>query len=238
MVYLCTKQITKTDQTMKRKCCIALLTLITIVVVLPSKSSAQDYEYEYSAESYYEQYGDNGIEGKNITLPTRNEIRIGAGAPGATSILNLQGLLLGVTGNSHFSLNDFFSPDTKYITPLSFEYNRYRKKWLVVGVKMHYSSVERDLYDPESGEYQGRVGNHLIGAMANWRFEYLRREHVQLYSGCAVGIGIRFTDIITLPTLLVDWTYIGVAFGSKVFGYTELGGGIGGFLRAGIGLKF
>ena len=107
-----------------------------------------------------------------------------------------------------------------------------------MGVKLHYSQIERDWYDPESGAYQGRVGNYLMGAMANFRFEYLRRECVQLYSGCAVGAGVRFTDSKILPTLMVDWTYIGISFGRKFFGYTEFGGGVSGFLRAGIGGRF
>lgn len=223
---------------MKYRGVIVLLLVVATLIALPSKSSAQNFEANDYADSYYTQYEDNGTKRKNITLATRNDIRIGAGVPGGVSIISLQGFLMAVSGNTYFGLNDFFTPETTYLTPLSFEYNRYRKEWLVVGVKLHYSQIEGDLYDPESGAYQGRVGNYLMGAMANFRFEYLRRECVQLYSGCAVGAGVRFTDITTLPTLMVDWTYIGISFGRKFFGYTEFGGGVSGFLRAGIGGRF
>lgn len=211
-----------------------------LMVMLPSEAFAQSYELSNSTDISYVQYEDNDVKRKNITLPTRNDIRIGAGVPGGVSMLSLQGFLLGVTGSSHFAANDFFSPETTYITPISLEYNHYRNEWLVIGVKAHFSAIEGDIHAPESGAFKYRAGHYLVGGLFNWRFEYLRRESVQLYSSCGVGVGVRITKPTTLilPVLMVDWTYIGVAFGKRVFGYAEFGGGISGFLRAGIGGRF
>ena len=211
-----------------------------LMVMLPSEAFAQSYELSNSTGISYVQYEDNDVKRKNITLPTRNDIRIGAGVPGGVSMLSLQGFLLGVTGSSHFAANDFFSPETTYITPISLEYNHYRNEWLVIGVKAHFSAIEGDIHAPESGAFKYRAGHYLVGGLFNWRFEYLRRESVQLYSSCGVGVGVRITKptTLTLPVLMVDWTYIGVTFGKRVFGYAEFGGGINGFLRAGIGGRF
>lgn len=218
----------------------SILLLLMLMVMLPSEAFAQSYELSNSTDISYVQYEDNDVKRKNITLPTRNDIRIGAGVPGGVSMLSLQGFLLGVTGSSHFAANDFFSPETTYITPISLEYNHYRNEWLVIGVKAHFSAIEGDIHAPESGAFKYRAGHYLVGGLFNWRFEYLRRESVQLYSSCGVGVGVRITKPTTLilPVLMVDWTYIGVAFGKRVFGYAEFGGGISGFLRAGIGGRF
>ena len=218
----------------------SILLLLMLMVMLPSEAFAQSYELSNSTDISYVQYEDNDVKRKNITLPTRNDIRIGAGVPGGVSILSLQGFLMGVTGSSHFAANDFFSPETTYITPISLEYNHYRNEWLVIGVKAHFSAIEGDIHAPESGAFKYRAGHYLVGGLFNWRFEYLRREYVQLYSSCGVGVGVRITKPTTLilPVLMVDWTYIGVAFGKRVFGYAEFGGGINGFLRAGIGGRF
>lgn len=218
----------------------SILLLLMLMVMLPSEAFAQSYELSNSTDISYVQYEDNDVKRKNITLPTRNDIRIGAGVPGGVSMLSLQGFLLGVTGSSHFAANDFFSPETTYITPISFEYNHYRNEWLVIGVKAHFSAIEGDIHAPESGAFKYRAGHYLVGGLFNWRFEYLRREYVQLYSSCGVGVGVRITKptTLTLPVLMVDWTYIGVTFGKRVFGYAEFGGGINGFLRAGIGGRF
>ena len=218
----------------------SILLLLMLMVMLPSEAFAQSYELSNSTDISYVQYEDNDVKRQNITLPTRNDIRIGAGVPGGTSMLSLQGFLLGVTGSSHFAANDFFSPKTTYITPISFEYNHYRNEWLVIGVKAHFSAIEGDIHAPESGAFKYRAGHYLVGGLFNWRFEYLRREYVQLYSSCGVGVGVRITKptTLTLPVLMVDWTYIGVTFGKRVFGYAEFGGGINGFLRAGIGGRF
>ena len=218
----------------------SILLLLMLMVMLPSEAFAQSHELSNSTDTSYAQHVDYNANRKNITLPTRNDIRIGAGVPGGTSMLSLQGFLLGVTGSSHFAANDFFSPETTYITPISFEYNHYRNEWLVIGVKAHFSAIEGDIHAPESGAFKYRAGHYLVGGLFNWRFEYLRREYVQLYSSCGVGVGVRITKPTTLilPVLMVDWTYIGVAFGKRVFGYAEFGGGISGFLRAGIGGRF
>lgn len=218
----------------------SILLLLMLMVMLPSEAFAQSYELSNSTGISYVQYEDNDVKRKNITLPTCNDIRIGAGVPGGVSILSLQGFLMGVTGSSHFAANDFFSPETTYITPISLEYNHYRNEWLVIGVKAHFSAIEGDIHAPESGAFKYRAGHYLVGGLFNWRFEYLRREYVQLYSSCGVGVGVRITKptTLTLPVLMVDWTYIGVTFGKRVFGYAEFGGGISGFLRAGIGGRF
>ena len=218
----------------------SILLLLMLMVMLPSEVFSQSHELSSSTDTSYAQHVDYNAKRKNITLPTRNDIRIGAGLPGGTSMLSLQGFLLGVTGSSHFAANDFFSPETTYITPISFEYNHYRNEWLVIGVKAHFSAIEGDIHAPESGAFKYRAGHYLVGGLFNWRFEYLRREYVQLYSSCGVGVGVRITKptTLTLPVLMVDWTYIGVTFGKRVFGYAEFGGGINGFLRAGIGGRF
>ena len=155
---------------MKYRGVIVLLLVVATLIALPSKSGAQNFEANDYADSYYAQYEDNGTKRKNITLATRNDIRIGAGVPGGVSIISLQGFLMAVSGNTYFGLNDFFTPETTYLTPLSFEYNRYRKEWLVVGVKLHYSQIEGICTTPRVAHIRAELETTL---WAPWRTSVL-----------------------------------------------------------------
>ena len=77
--------------------------------------------------------------------------------------------------------------------------------------------------------------NSYFGSiMPTVRFTYLNREKVQLYS--AVSLGAVFGNYEIVPCY--DLTLFGCTFGKKVFGFAEIGNGIGGWGRVGIGYRF
>ena len=75
-------------------------------------------------------------------------------------------------------------------------------------------------------------------SIVNFRFEYLRRDVVQLYSGIGVGATERHDESYVVALPMIDVTYLGVTVGRNIYGFAELGGGINGCIRVGMGYKF
>jgi hypothetical protein len=88
----------------------------------------------------------------------------------------------------------------------------------------------------ESKKVVSRDTQYMVSLMPSFRFVYLYREKVQLYS--TVSVGLAAGSGMALPW--ADLTLIGCTFGRKLFGFVELGSltGIGGCGRVGIGYRF
>ncbi|MBR0336725.1 MAG: hypothetical protein IIX34_07690, partial [Alistipes sp.] len=88
----------------------------------------------------------------------------------------------------------------------------------------------------ESKKVVSRDTRYMVSLMPSFRFVYLYREKVQLYS--TVSVGFAAGSGMALPW--ADFTLIGCTFGRKLFGFVELGSltGIGGCGRVGIGYRF
>lgn len=74
----------------------------------------------------------------------------------------------------------------------------------------------------------------LFSVMPTVRFNWFYREKVQLYSSVAVALVTDFDGAY----LWGDVTLVGCSFGRKFFGFTELGLGMSGWGRAGVGYRF
>lgn len=223
---------------MRHKCHITLLILLVTLIAMPCKTSAQRYEFEDSEGTYQVEYVSKSHKNNNPFYTWHDDIRFSVGMPGGLSIIALRGLYIGLMDDSAIILNEYFSPATTYIPPITIEYNHYIKDWFVLGAKGNFSGIYKYKYDTTNNKRIGVTGNYLMGAMVNMRFEYLRKQRVQLYSSIALGCGVRLTEkyIYILP--MVDWTYLGVSFGREIFGFAEIGGGMPGFARVGIGGRF
>ena len=240
MVYLCTKQ-KPIYTTMKHKYSIALLILVATLVVLPSKLSAQTYEFRDSTGIYRVEY----IANKEVSKPAhawRNDIRVGIGMPGALSILSLNGVTTGEIVETIFDTraSNYYYSSYIYIPPLTLEYSGYVKDWLLIGGKASFSAEYRYKYDKLTDERVGidTSGSFVAGGFFTMRFEYMRREVVRLYSGFGVGMTVHTCDRVQTVTPFVDMTYFGVSVGKSIYGFAEVGGGTSGCLRFGMGAKF
>jgi len=104
-------------------------------------------------------------------------------------------------------------------------------RWLRLGASANYEC------------WTGANRTHDISAVARVDFTYINREHIRLYSGVAVGIGMHLMHFangglegIYIPA--ANLTPIGLNFGNeRVFGLVETNIGSASVLRIGIGFR-
>ena len=76
-----------------------------------------------------------------------------------------------------------------------------------------------------------------------FRFTYLRRRNIQLYSQLSMGLGIymergKGNESYNEVNYEAHLTYLGMTFGRKIYGIVEFGVGNRGVVNAGIGYRF
>ena len=104
-------------------------------------------------------------------------------------------------------------------------------RWLRLGASANYEC------------WAGNDRTHDISLTARVDFTYINREHVRLYSGIAVGLGMHIAHFasgavegIYIPA--ANLTPIGLNFGNeRVFGLVETNIGSASVLRVGIGFR-
>lgn len=118
-------------------------------------------------------------------------------------------------------------------------------------------TLERDkselwskLLNDDNHKKQGDINVDSYGVMASGTFSYLNREYVQLYSGLAMGVGLRRESFDKEPTssmmlesssstrFAYQITGIGVRLGGKLAGFAEVGYGYKGIVSTGIAYRF
>ncbi len=178
----------------------------------------------------------------------RHEFRLGVSDPlGFTYLRELfASPILG-------ELIDGVSPTKQIFTPvLSLDYHYRASKWFWLGLTAGYNLYKEKGYgEPENLTWQYKEHHFLI--MPSFRFSYLNRPHLTLYSGLAVGLYIKHgreyrDDDCLIQPITIDHnrvfsafqlTAFGVKAGAKHwFGSFELGAGIKGFANLGVGYEF
>ncbi|MBQ3208853.1 MAG: hypothetical protein IJB23_03450 [Alistipes sp.] len=116
----------------------------------------------------------------------------------------------------------------------SFSYAFHFRRWLQLGGTVNFAAATRVYRDNLTHKKVEDYSSYFGSIMPTARFIYLNREKVQLYS--AVSLGVSITDYEVLPCY--DLTLFGCSFGKSIFGFVEIGNGIGGWGRVGIGYRF
>lgn len=116
----------------------------------------------------------------------------------------------------------------------SLSYAFHSRRWFEVGGTLTYAFTTQQRRYMEDDTLVEKMNGHALSAMATFRFNYLYREKVSLYS--AVSVGLAGGTGMALPWM--DATLFGCTFGKKLFGFAELGLGLGGWGRVGIGYRF
>ena len=236
---------------MKRKH--LLLLLCSIFALLPCGASAQYDEQGYETIDSRDRgnmvHTATTEDGYRIIPRYHHDLRLGIGAPGIWQVAYMSLILPDVDINDNYydpptasdNLLEARTYDTPifYITPISLEYSGYVKNWLLIGAKFSFSSLYRHKLHIATNKRFTTDANYGLSAMCNFRFEYLRRDIVRLYSGIGVGVATRFTkDELYATVPMFDLTYIGITLGRNFYGFGELGGGISGCVRFGFGYRF
>lgn len=127
-----------------------------------------------------------------------------------------------------------------YLTPrtfvgnYSFSYTYHHLRWLQYGGTVTFGATTRWRKDAFTGEKIENLSHHAVAAMPSVRFVWFYREKVQLYSSISLGVITDFDEAY----IWGDMALIGCSFGRKIFGFVELGGGMAGAARIGLGYRF
>ena len=172
-------------------------------------------------------------------IENRHSIRVGVGSYSLAAGLFLDGFSCCID-HSMSNLPDQIISSTTRRTPqrywggYSVSYAYRFRRWFEFGGTVTYCVASQYRRDLETGKIVESMNRHAVSIMPTCRFSYLNREKVQLYS--AISGGVVIGSGLTFPWL--DATLFGCSFGKKVFGFAELGAGVGGWGRVGIGYRF
>ena len=172
-------------------------------------------------------------------IENRHSFRVGVGSYSMAAGLFLEGFHC-CGGGLDYSLPQEITNATTRLTPqrywggYSVSYAYKFRRWFEFGGTATYCVASQYRRDLESGKIVQSMNRHAVSIMPTCRFSYLNREKVQLYS--AISGGVVIGSGFTFPWL--DATLFGCSFGKKVFGFVELGAGVGGWGRVGIGYRF
>ena len=184
------------------------------------------------------------VTSKNIQdIRYKHDLRITYGAPGFLSWYFLDEIGFGCCDIGPDFINDMNALRTKYgpryaLSTLGLSYSQQLRPWLALGAKSTFAGSWQNIYDTYTNQklYHNRMFN--ITAMLDARFSYLRREKVELYSAISAGLVCHLERAGGGLGPMLDAVLFGASFGRSFYGFVEVGAGIGGSARAGLGYRF
>ena len=211
------------------------ITLLICALFVTSVISAQSRTVEYDGQQ-------NTVTVTRVK-PKRvdqHDLRIGIGSPS----LGL-GLFVTTYADDYYYKNfreeildaKTYDAGTYFTGIYSLSYAYHSRRWLQCGATVNFAFTTTPTRYVESNKLKSRETGFMVSVMPTFRFVYLYREKVQLYSTVSVGLATGSSGML-LPW--ADFTLIGCTFGRKLFGFVELGSltGTGGCGRVGIGYRF
>lgn len=143
---------------------------------------------------------------------------------------------------------DYYKGAKRATPAINLSYNYQMNEWLFLGGTVSYSGIYQNMYDSYNDHVFARRNRHYFAVLPTARFEWFRRESVQLYSSVGVGaaldhhreriVGVEAVKRHTDYLLAADLTPIGVSVGHDLYGFFEAGIGSFGVLRMGVGYRF
>lgn len=123
-------------------------------------------------------------------------------------------------------------------TGISIDYSHRMKRWFAIGAKGVVSLKTQAKRHVGTNELLYRDNTLIVAALFNMRFDWLNRKTVTMYSSLGIGLASRTDYYETYVLPMYDATWVGITVGRRLYGYAELGGGIGGLFRVGMGYRF
>ena len=181
---------------------------------------------------------------ERLALPKRvdqHDIRIGISSISLTSLAALEGAWFtqadyGVAPSFRNSVAnaDTYLTNRYYVGTYSLSYTYHGRRWFEYGGTLSFAATVQSRKDIYTNKRVGSLNNYAVSIMPTFRFIYFYREEVQLYSSVMPGV-IASTQLVA-P--FIDLTLFGCSFGSRLFGFVEIGTGFNGWGRVGIGYRF
>lgn len=224
-----------------------LLIIASLLVSMPLVAQ-EHITHEDIKQSVSTYWHDNYTPEQSTTTPLdiehRNSLRLSYGVPGPFLMvaLNMFGAEVDIKPATTLSerLADYRYYETAHrvLTAINLEYSRKVTRVTSLGVKGTIGLNTSSYRHVGTNELLYRNNIILSTLLFNMRFDWLQREVVTLYS--TVGVGLLSYNTLNegyiIPTL--DLTYLGLTVGKRLYGMLELGGGMSGMIRVGIGYKF
>ncbi|MBQ9138543.1 MAG: hypothetical protein IJX65_07910 [Alistipes sp.] len=127
-----------------------------------------------------------------------------------------------------------YTTDRRFYGLYSLNYTYQPYRWFEVGGTLSFGATTQSRRQLETDAKIEDYNYYAVVVMPTVRFTYMNRGIVQLYSG--ISLGVAFGS--KAPEFTGDCTLIGCSVGKKLFGFAELGAGVGGWSRVGIGYRF
>lgn len=212
------------------------ITLLICALFVTSVITAQSRTVEY--DSQQNTVTVTRVKPKRVD---QHDLRIGVGSPSLG-----MGLFISGMHNDDFYPKSFreqildaktYDAGTYFTGIYSLSYAYHSRRWLQCGATVNFAFTTTPTRYVEDNTLESRETGFMVSVMPTFRFVYLYREKVQLYSTVSVGLAAGSGGMM-LPW--ADFTLIGCTFGRKLFGFVELGSltGTGGCGRVGIGYRF
>ncbi|MBO5831184.1 MAG: hypothetical protein J6R01_06240 [Alistipes sp.] len=182
---------------------------------------------------------------KNIQdVRWEHDLSLWYGAPGLVSELLLGNQVFGdadygplAFGQSLHELRTYTGP-VYQLTTLGLSYSKSLQPWLALGAKATFGAAWQNVYDTYTDEllYNNNVYN--IAALFDVRFNWLRRTNVEMYSSVALGLLAHAERANGGIAPMADMAFVGIKVGRGFYGFVEVGAGVGGSVRGGLGFRF
>lgn len=230
--------------------------LILVATTVPTSAIAQHVIETYDSTNSYD-----GAVAMQPTAPTtlpspvipaeeyKNYLQIGAGTIGLWQALFMELIMDADIGditpdNLSEELNNarYYLDKETMVNSLTLEYGYKVKDWLSLGAKGYVGFKTRPKRHIGTNEILYRNNLVATSLLFNVRFDWLRREWVTMYSAIGAGAvlwiskGGHSSWCEAMP--MFDMTLVGLNVGRRVYGFVEMGLGISGWYRAGVGVRF
>ena len=131
-------------------------------------------------------------------------------------------------------ISDTYNGSRWFLGAYALSYTYHPRRWFQFGGTVAIAATTQSRYDRITKARVETRNQYAVSIMPTIRFVYMNRELVQLYS--ALSLGVVLTPDKTAP--YGDVTILGCSVGRNLFGFAELGTGVGGGARIGIGYRF
>lgn len=176
----------------------------------------------------------------------KHDVALWIGAPGLISEALLDNLFNDAYGDDYYepniseSINELrtvWGPRYKLPT-LGVSYSQQLRPWFSLGVKASVAGIWQYGCDVYTGErlYNDHIFN--VTAMLDARFSWLHRKNIEMYSSVALGLCAHIERLYGGLWPMADVALIGMKIGGSFYGFWEIGVGVGGSARAGLGVRF
>ena len=185
------------------------------------------------------------IDGETVTtivkrmpeFTPQHDLRVGVGTVSLPSLL-LLGEISCCVDIDHFSEMvadaEYYNTPRYFVGNYTLSYTYQDRRWLQYGATVAFGASTRKLRSAHTNEVVENRDRCVLSVMPTVRFNWFYREKVQLYSTVALALVTDFDSVYPWG----DVTLVGCSFGRKFFGFTELGLGMAGWVRAGVGYRF